>query len=69
MSECARRLNISRITLYRLCRKYRLKAGPAKLPLALAWFAMPAEVDSGAAVVQAAVFLDGVIHAAGSLLA
>jgi DNA-binding NtrC family response regulator len=69
MSECARRLNSSRITLYRLCRKYRLKAGPAKLPLALAWFAMPAEVDSGAAVVQAAVFLDGVIHAAGSLLA
>jgi DNA-binding NtrC family response regulator len=66
MSECARRLNISRITLYRLCRKYRLKAGSATL--ALAWFGMPADPDS-CAVAQAAVFLDGAIRAAGSLLA
>lgn len=32
MSECARRLNISRVTLYRLCRKYGLKVDSAWLP-------------------------------------
>ncbi len=36
MSECARRLDISRVTLYRLCRKYQLKTSAALLlPLGL----------------------------------
>lgn len=33
MSECARRLHISRVTLYRLCHKYGLKIDSAILPL------------------------------------
>lgn len=36
MSECARRLEISRVTLYRLCKKYGLKTDAAALPLVLA---------------------------------
>lgn len=51
MSECARRLNISRVTLYRLCRKYRLKTDSAMLPLWL--IGMPLDPDSDGSFVTA----------------
>lgn len=35
MSECARRLEISRVTLYRLCKKYGLRNDSAALPVVL----------------------------------
>jgi len=48
MSECARRLNISRVTLYRLCRKYGLKIDSVVMSLFLAGILLDHDSDASA---------------------
>lgn len=66
MSECARRLDISRVTLYRLCRKYGLKIDSVVLPLFLAGLLLDHDSDASAPGIA---WLDRVSRVAALFLA